>query len=100
MHHRFPIEPVHEQMICPGKTLNSAAGLPARVHIPVLPSATSRLLHELLSRMRLGFLVVSPFQIAFVFLHVERGRSSKRVWPSPRIMYLFIIQKPALVEKV
>jgi cytochrome oxidase Cu insertion factor (SCO1/SenC/PrrC family) len=25
-----------------------------------------------------------------VFLHVERGRSSKRVWRSPRIIYLFI----------
>jgi hypothetical protein len=32
--------------------------------IPVPPSATSRLLYELLVRMRLGFLVVSPFRIA------------------------------------
>jgi hypothetical protein len=37
--------------------------------------------------VRLGFLVVSPFRIACVFLHVERGRSSKRVWRSPRIIY-------------
>jgi hypothetical protein len=75
---------------CPGKTLNSAAGLPARVQIPVPPSATSRLLYELLVRVRLGFLVVSPSRIACVFLHVERGRSSKRVWRSPRIIYLFL----------
>jgi hypothetical protein len=61
-----------------GKTLNSAAGLPARVQIPVPPSATSRLLYELLARVRLGFLVVSPSRIAYVFLHVERGRSCKR----------------------
>jgi hypothetical protein len=38
--------------IRPGKTLNSAAGLPARVRIPVPPSATSRLLYQLLDRMR------------------------------------------------
>jgi hypothetical protein len=50
----------------PGKTLISAAGLPARVQIPVPPSATSRLLYELLGRVRLGFLVVSPFRIACV----------------------------------
>jgi hypothetical protein len=72
----------------PGKTLNSAAGLPARVQIPVPPSATSRLLYELLGRVLLGFLVVSPFRIACVLLHVEQGRSSKRVWRSPRIIYL------------
>jgi hypothetical protein len=50
-------------MFGPGKTLNSAAGLPARVQIPVPPSATSRFLYELLDRV-LGFLVVSPFRIA------------------------------------
>jgi hypothetical protein len=49
----------------PGLTLNSAAGLPARVRIPVLPRATSRPLYELLGRVRSGFLVVSPFRIAF-----------------------------------
>jgi hypothetical protein len=64
-----------------------AAGLPARVQIPVPQSATSRLLYELLGRVRLGFLVVSPFRIAREFLHVQRGRSSKRVWRSPRIIY-------------
>jgi hypothetical protein len=61
-----------------------------RVQILVPPSATSRLLHELLGRVRLGFLMVFPFRIACVFLHVERGRSSKRVWRSPRIFYLSI----------
>jgi hypothetical protein len=39
------------------------------------------------SFIHLGFLVVSPFRIACVFLHVERGRSSKRVWRSHRIIY-------------
>jgi hypothetical protein len=72
----------------PGKMLNSAVGLPARVQIPVPPSANSRLLYELLVRVRLGFLVVSPFRNACVFLHVERGQSSKRVWHTPRIIYL------------
>jgi hypothetical protein len=62
-----------------GMTLNSAAGLPARVRIPALLGATSRLLYKLLDRVRLGFLVVSPFQISCTFLHWERGRSSKRV---------------------
>jgi hypothetical protein len=47
----------------PGKTFNSAAGLPARVQIPVPTSATSRLLYELLGRVRLGCLVVSPFEL-------------------------------------
>jgi hypothetical protein len=69
----------HFLTLSPGNALNSAAGLPAQVQIPVPPSATSRLLYELLGRVRLGFLVVSPFRIACVFLHVERGRSSKRV---------------------
>jgi hypothetical protein len=55
----------------------SAAGLPARVQIPVSPSATSRLLYELLGRVRMGFLVVSPFRLACAFLHVEQGRGSK-----------------------
>jgi hypothetical protein len=70
--------------------VNSAGGLPARVQIPVPPSATSRLLYELLGRVRLGFLVVFFFRIACVFPHVERGRSSKQVWRSPRIIYLSI----------
>jgi hypothetical protein len=55
----------------------SAEGLPARVRIPVPPSAASRLLYELLDRVRLGFLVVSQFRIACNFLHLDRGRSSK-----------------------
>jgi hypothetical protein len=75
----------------PGKTLNSAAGLPARVQIPVPPSATSRPLFELLGRVRLVCLVVSPFRIACVLLHVERGRSSNRVWRSPRIIYFIYL---------
>jgi hypothetical protein len=57
----------------PGKTLNSAAGLLARVQIPVPPSATSRLLYELLGWVRLVFLVVSLFRIACKFLHWERA---------------------------
>jgi hypothetical protein len=76
----------------PAKTLNSAAGLPERVQIPVPPSTTSRLLYELLGWVRLGFLVVSPFQIACTFLHWERGRSSKRVWRSHRIIHLFTLR--------
>jgi hypothetical protein len=67
-----------------GITLNSAAGLPARVRVPVLPSATSRLIYELLGKVRLGFLVVSPFRIACTFLHWDR--SSKQVWRSHRII--------------
>jgi hypothetical protein len=55
------------------KLLNRAAGMPARVQIPVPPSATSRLSYELLGRVRLGFLVVCPFRIACKFLHWERG---------------------------
>jgi hypothetical protein len=78
----------------PGKMLNSAVGLPARVQIPVPPSANSRLLYELLRSVRLGFLVVSPLRIACVFLHVEQGQSSKRVW-YPRIIYLFISCLPS-----
>jgi hypothetical protein len=35
--------PLVYHAVHPGKTLNSAAGLPARVQIPVPPSATSRL---------------------------------------------------------
>jgi hypothetical protein len=57
------------------------------LQISVPPSATSRLLYELLGGVRLGFLVLSPCRIACVFLHVERGRSYKRVWSSSRIMY-------------
>jgi hypothetical protein len=62
---------------CPGKTLISATGPPARVQIPVPSSATSDIVYELLSRVRLRYLVVSPFRIACVFLHAERGRSSE-----------------------
>jgi hypothetical protein len=65
--------------------LNSTAGLPARVQIPVPPSAASRLLYELLGRVRLGFLVVSPFRIACKFLHWERGQSSTQEWRTHRI---------------
>jgi hypothetical protein len=82
-----------------GKTLNSAAGLAARVRIRILPCATSRLLYKLLGRVRLGFLVVSPFRIAGAFLHVERSRSSKRVWRSPRIIH-FIYGKALLIPWV
>jgi hypothetical protein len=74
---------------------NSTAGLPARVRIPVPPSATFCLLHELLGRVRLGFLVVSPFRVACVVLHVERGRSSKQVLRSPEtIHFLWMSREP------
>jgi hypothetical protein len=45
----------------------------------------------------LGFLVVSPLRIACKFLHWERGRSSKRVGRTHRIIYLFI-HVPAVVQ--
>jgi hypothetical protein len=64
-------------------------GLQARVQIPVQPSATSRLLYELLGRVRLRLLVVSPLRIACVFLHVERGLSARRVWRSPRVIHYY-----------
>jgi hypothetical protein len=41
-------------LLRPGKTLNSAAGLPARVQTPVPPSATSRLLYEQLGKGAFG----------------------------------------------
>jgi hypothetical protein len=46
-----------------GMTLNSASGLPVRVRILVLPSATSRLLCELLGGVRLWFLMFPPFEL-------------------------------------
>jgi hypothetical protein len=46
-----------------GMALNSAMRAMRRVQIPVPPSATSRLLYELLGRVRLGFLVVPPFEL-------------------------------------
>jgi hypothetical protein len=78
-----------EQTVVLGRRSTHPPSCPP-VQIPVPPSATSRLLYELLDRVRLGFLVVSPFRIACVFLHVEPGQSSKRVWRSPRIIYLLI----------
>jgi hypothetical protein len=54
----------------PGVTRNRAAGLPAWDRILVLPSVTSHLLYELLGRVRLRFLMVSPFRIACEFLHL------------------------------
>jgi hypothetical protein len=59
----------------------------AWVQIPVCPEPPLVFSHELLSGLRTGFLVVFPLLIACVFLHVERGRSSKRVWRSHRIIY-------------
>jgi hypothetical protein len=62
-----------------------------RVQIPVCPEPPLDFSHELLCGLRTGFLVVSPLRIASALLHVERGRSSKRVWRSPRIIYLFFL---------
>jgi hypothetical protein len=73
-----------------GMALNSAMRVCARVQIPVCPEPHLVLAHELLGGLRTGFLVGSPLRIACVFLHVERGRSSKRVWRSPRIIYLSV----------
>jgi hypothetical protein len=71
-----------------GMALNSAMRVCARVQIPVCPETPLVCSHELLGGLRTGFLVVSPLRIACAFLHVERGLSSKRVWRSPRIIYL------------
>jgi hypothetical protein len=67
--------------------LNSAMRVCSRVQIPVCPEPPLVFSHELPGGLRTGFLVVSPLRIACVFLHVERGRSSQRVWRSPRIIY-------------
>jgi hypothetical protein len=69
--------------------LKSAMRACARVQIPVCLEPPLFFSHELLGGLRTGFLVVSSLRIACVFLHVERGRSSKREWRSPRIVYLF-----------
>jgi hypothetical protein len=74
-----------------GMALNSAMRVGARVQIPVCPEPPLVFSHDLLGGLRTGFLVVSPLRIACAFLLVERGRSSKRVWRSPRIIY-FIAQ--------
>jgi hypothetical protein len=65
-----------------GKTLNSNMRVCARVRIPVCPEPPLVFSHKLLGRLRTESLVVSPLRIACVFLHWERGRSSKRVWRS------------------
>jgi hypothetical protein len=62
----------------------------ARVLIPVYPEPLLVFSHELLGGLHTGLLVVSPSRIACAFLHVERGRSSKRVWRSPQIIYYMI----------
>jgi hypothetical protein len=66
--------------------LNSAMRVCARVQIPVCPQPP----HELLCKLRTGYLVVSPLRIACAFLHWERDRSSKQVWRSQRPIYLFL----------
>jgi hypothetical protein len=72
-----------------GMALISAKRVCARVQIPVCPEPPLVFSHELLGGLRTGILGVSPLRIAYAFLHVERGRSSKRVWRSPRITYVF-----------
>jgi hypothetical protein len=64
----------------------------ARVQIPVCPEPPLVLSHELLGGLRTEFLVGFPLRIACVFLPVERGRTSKRVWRSHRIICLFLVQ--------
>jgi hypothetical protein len=62
----------------------------AWVQIPVCPEPPLVFSLELLGGLRTGCLVASPLRVACVFLHVKRGRSSNRVWRTPRIIYLFI----------
>jgi hypothetical protein len=65
--------------------------MPARVQIPVPPSATSRLLYKLLGRVRLGFLVISPFRIACEFLHWDQQSEYGVV--TDWFIYIFGFQK-------
>jgi hypothetical protein len=67
-----------------GMALNSAMRAMRPGSNPGLPRATSRLSARAPGWVAYWFLVVSPSRIACVFLHVERGRSSKRVWRSPQ----------------
>jgi hypothetical protein len=69
-----------------GMALNPAIRVCARVQIPVCPEPPLVFSHELLG----GFVVVSVLRFACVFLDVERGRSSKRVWRSHRKFHLLI----------
>jgi hypothetical protein len=80
---------VESSQVRQGGRENSPAGLPARVQIPVPPSATSRLLFKVLGRVRLRFLVGSPFRLACYFFHWDRGRSSKGVWRRHLILDFF-----------
>jgi hypothetical protein len=61
----------------------------ARVQIRPCPQPPLVFSHELLGRLRTGFLVVSPLRLARVFLHCEQGQSYKQVWLGHRITYLF-----------
>jgi NhaP-type Na+/H+ or K+/H+ antiporter len=53
-----------------GQGTHVGTGLPARVRISVLPSASSRFVYELLGGVRLGFLVGFPFRMARQFLRL------------------------------
>jgi hypothetical protein len=70
--------------------LNSAMHVCARVQIQVCPESPLVFSHDLLEGLRTGFLVASPLRIACVFLHVERGRGSKRVWRSLQTIHSFM----------
>jgi hypothetical protein len=59
----------HNQAIPVLTILNSTMRRSARVQIPVCPEPPLVFSHELLGRLRTGFLVVSPCRIACVFLH-------------------------------
>jgi hypothetical protein len=56
---------------------------------PGLPRVTSRRFARALGRLRTGFVMLSPLQIACVFLHWERGRSFQQFWRSDQIMYSY-----------
>jgi hypothetical protein len=79
-----------------GMALNLAMRVCAWVQVPVCPEPPLVFSRELLGGLRTGFLVVSPLPIACVFPHVERGRSSKHVWRSHRIVY-FLYRKSSSV---
>jgi hypothetical protein len=69
--------------------LNSAMRAMRPGSYPGLPRATSRLFARAPGRVAHWVSGGFPLRIACVFLHVERCRSSKRVWRSPRITFFF-----------
>jgi hypothetical protein len=76
-------------VLCPGLKISLARkrlGSNSR-----LPRAAFVVSYELLGRLRTGLLVLTSLRIACVFLHVERGQSSKPAWRSQQITKLLIL---------